>query len=204
MKGNYRVFVFCFAFTMAIFFSGCAMKPSSVEEAYNKTKYTVDEYSKRESIDGPSVSINIGIDGGGTMHLTKIDKYYYLYVYTFSQFGWCFFESAYDKNAGKLPLKVFNEKVGSGVTRENFFLLINDDQIKTMSIYGLDVRVYGKNRTINIDLPDVYVQGFLKKANEYKITKDTHEPEETNTIKTDINQNDQQPTFKPLSIKVLQ
>jgi hypothetical protein len=35
-----------------------------------------------------------------------------------------------------------------------------------MAKRGLDVRIYGTNRTINVELPIVYVQGFMKRAAE--------------------------------------
>lgn len=152
---------------LIIVLGGCSTSPpSSVEETYQQTKLTVDEYSKLRVIDGPYVSISFGIDGGGGIYLRKLNGVTQLVATTFSQLGWCFFDSAFDKNAGELPLQKTNSTVGRGVTYEDFYLKITDTQLAMMATSGLDVRVYGKNRTINIALPVIYVQGFQKRAKE--------------------------------------
>ena len=144
---------------------GCANSPpSSVEETYQKTQVKFDEYSKTQVIEGPHVSISFGLDGGGGIRLRRVNGSSQLVVTTFSQLGWCFFESAFDRNAGELRFHKVRSSVGSGVTYEDFFLSITNEQLNVMSKKGLDVRIYGTNRTINVELPAIYVQGFLKRA----------------------------------------
>ena len=151
---------------VGVFMVSCALQPSTVDEAYNKTKYTVDEYSKAEILEGQYVTISFGIDGGGGIRLRRVNGNYQLFVTTFSQLGWCFFERALDKNAGNLPLNKARSNVGTGFTHEDFYLSITKAQLEVMGTNGLDVRIYGKNRTINVELPPVYIQGFMKKAAE--------------------------------------
>jgi hypothetical protein len=147
--------------------AGCAATPpSSIEEAYKKTTFEVDEYSKTRVLRGPYVSISFGIDGGGGIYLRKVNNSYQLYVTTFSQLGWCFFESAFDKNAGKLAFTNIRSNVGRGVTYEDFYLSITKEQLEVMAAKGLDVRIYGTNRTIDVALPAIYVQGFMRRAAE--------------------------------------
>lgn len=146
---------------------GCASgPPTSIEETYNKTELKVDEYSKVRLIQAPLVTISYGIDGGGGMYLQKVNDSYQLRVNTFSQLGWCFFESAIDKNSGSLTFNKIRSNVGGGgTTFEDFYLDITKEQLQMMVNNGLDVRVYGRNRTINISLPSIYVKGFIKKVN---------------------------------------
>lgn len=151
---------------LAVVLSGCASAPSTVEETYQKTTLRFDEYSKVQTLEGPYVTISFGLDGGGGIRLRRVNGATQLLVTTFSQLGWCFFESAFDKNAGELRFQKVNSTVGRGVTYEDFALGITDEQLKTISQSGLDVRIYGKNRTINVALPAIYVQGFLKRAQE--------------------------------------
>lgn len=146
---------------------GCANSPpSSVEETYQKTQVKFDEYSRTQVIEGPHVSISFGLDGGGGIRLRRVNGSSQLLVTTFSQLGWCFFERAFDKNAGELRFQKIRSHVGSGVTYEDFYLSITDEQLNSMSKKGLDVRIYGTNRTINVELPAIYVQGFMKRTRE--------------------------------------
>lgn len=147
--------------------AGCAATPpASIEETYQKTVSEIDEYSKTRVLRGPYVSISFGIDGGGGIYLRKVNSSYQLYVTTFSQLGWCFFESAIDKNAGKLLFTNIRSNIGRGVTYEDFYLSITREQLQVMATKGLDIRIYGTNRTIDVALPAIYVQGFMKRAAE--------------------------------------
>ena len=46
------------ALCAALLTAGCAGKPSTVQEAYNKTEYSVDEYSRTTIVKGPYVRNN--------------------------------------------------------------------------------------------------------------------------------------------------
>ena len=162
--------------------------PTSVEEAYNRAWYLWKEDSKTETTSGAVIHLPYRISGRiiGRVSITlqKINKEYRLInivvggVDCRTKRG-CYrgeyhanfdFGNAIDKNAGALT-RGESQKVG----HEIWF--ITDEQIKIMSIHGADLslkynhynsfmRDFPGSGYMEIQVPAVYVQGFLKKVNE--------------------------------------
>jgi len=156
--------------------------PTTVEEAYNTTQYNWDEYSKTEITKGnkirlPAQKNSEDMDTVDTVHLylEKINKDHYLIIKVGSwcdDWEGCFpkeaFIKAIDKNAGALTPK--------SIELDGQTWSITDKQIKTMSTYGSDLRLYippfPTRGYIDVHVPAVYVQGFLKRVNEYRKYKE--------------------------------
>ena len=149
--------------------------PTSVEESYDTTKYTWDEYSKTELTEGKKITVlwlRQNNEPGGKMSiwLKKINKDCYLHIIIFGGM-FCYHGNcgdiydvikAVDKNAGELTMELKDIAESSW--------LINDEQIKIMSTHGLDLRFYEypfpTGGYLGVQVPAVYVQGFLKRVNE--------------------------------------
>jgi len=182
------------AILLTAFVSGCAKKkptsvikettnyedkykpPTSIEEAYNATRYIWDEYSKTEITRGKGIDLPFRTSDGDTgqvyLYIEKVDKEYSLTNVVVGGVdcgkSGCYskyvFDKAIDKNGGELTLK--SKELGE----ETWF--ITDKQIKIMSNRGAVLRFYRypfpTSGSIEVHVPAVYVQGFLKKANEYR------------------------------------
>jgi len=148
--------------------------PTTVEEAYDTTKYIFDEYSKTEITKSKWIEIqfqkNNGDVGKFGLYLEKINKEYALIVNVGSWCGrqGCYpnyeFDKAIDKNAGEITKKSWSRGLSTWS--------MNEKQIKTMSTHGADLRFYldpfPNSGYWDVHVPAVYVQGFLKRVNEYR------------------------------------
>ena len=147
---------------------GCSLiPPKTAEEAYKKTTFTVDEYSKTKLVEGPSVFMSISLGGAVTIFMRKVNDSYQLHV-TAHLDSWCFFNSAVDKNVGSLAYTKIRDlpRKGYSFHEEEFFLTISESQIVRMAEVGLDAKIYGRDCEAIVSLPPVYIQGFVKRASE--------------------------------------
>jgi len=162
--------------------------PTSVEEAYKSAWYRWEEDSKTEKTYGKRIDvpyrINGRVIGRVNLRLQKVNKEYQLYYLVVGETScWsrrgCYdgvkysnfnFYNCIDKNAGALIKK--------SKELSTFIWLITEEQIKIMSTRGADLSMKyefyegGNTRGIpgsgymEVQVPVIYVQGFLRKVNE--------------------------------------
>lgn len=154
---------------LMLLFGGCATVVTDSQQVTNKTKAVFDPYSQTNSVVGMELKL------GGFPNITTAwmqssfnkagdNEKICLFVYHWSQTGWLFLNNASDISGTVLAVRVVSREVRANASVEETITIdLPRAFIEGRKNQGLNIRVSGTQGFLIVNVPGVYIQGFLEK-----------------------------------------
>ena len=147
---------------------------NTAQDVFRSCTTNADPYKKTEWLSSPAAhgiqNKKIGyIEVGYRANFRSLCRFgdvepilYQIYI-VYNDAGWAFLESAVDSDGEKMDLVQISRDVlrGSFIT-EHVALTVSREYLEARKIRGISARIYGSRRNIDIVLPSIYIDGFLK------------------------------------------
>lgn len=151
-----------------LFLAGCVTTSiKTANDVFLQSKIDVDSYQKTSWIQSPSLQFGTGVFLLRAQAANKKIISYQIYVSDIS-LDWMFFYSACDADGNKLDFRVVDSVVRSyGTTQEDYAIVVDRKYLSNSLDKGINFKAIGKRGEKVIIIPSFYIEGFLKKVDEY-------------------------------------
>jgi len=161
------IIIFC-----SFLLSACGTLVTS-SEVFFASKIEKDKYRNIVIIEGPMIFQARGI-GGYQVSLKAKKRHdnqisYFVFVQDSRATNWRFYEQAYDNNGHNFEFEYIGSDVTLGVTSETFAIHLTRQYLDESVSNSIDLKVFGSDAELPIQLSGYYVQGFLKKVDEFLV-----------------------------------
>lgn len=171
-----KIALICLAFLLL---AGCAMTPpiKTSNDVFMRSSIYNDPYKKTTWIRSPMfINHDPFLQGMGSyyafLRVLVNDRYvtFYQFYISDSDENWRFFNRAYDSNGNKLDFVEIDHQIKSSQSvrmQEDFTINLSREYLDGAKNSGLNIKAVGKRGEKIFVLPGYYVEGFLKKVDEY-------------------------------------
>lgn len=152
---------------------GCAtmLDPKDKASVYKQVTFSEDKFNKSRIYTAPIITLKpmkgldtSFMDGQLKLIKTENEETYCLNI-EYQNSEWAFFKQANDSDGKSFKLIEINTKVGTFVSQKNILekhcILLDRAYLNSKRETGLNMKIYGKNKSIEFTLPGYYVEGFL-------------------------------------------
>ena len=161
-------------FTLLVL-AGCAgPQIQTAQDVYSKTTYEIDPYKNTGWIDSPHILDTRSGVGYYTAYLhasTKKGESNTIQMVVMDSYkDWRFYFEAYDQSARKLKFIEVDRSVrreGTVQTQELFAVEFSREEMEILRRTGINFKAIGKYREKIFTMPVFYVDGFLRRFDEF-------------------------------------
>jgi len=150
-----------------LFIAGCVTPLKTANDVFLQSKIDTDSYKKTTWVESPSLEGWIHSVWLRAQVENKKVILYQIYV-SDRDTDWRFFHSAYDAGGNKLDFRTVDSLVTStGSTREDYVIVVDRKYLNNSIGKGINFKAVGQRGEKIIIIPSVYIEGFLRKVDEY-------------------------------------
>ena len=146
---------------MCISLTGCAVSSNptaSVAFFAQGTKVSYDPYLRYTAVAGPRITLSSVV-----YFLDRINGQDYI-VGSYVDTDWAFLHAAFDIDGHQLTFGQPDHQVGDGVVQERFNIALPSSYLRDHFSEDIKIRIVGTNKSVDISMNPMYIQGFLSKA----------------------------------------
>ena len=173
MKSSRTIF---FALLSLILITSCTIPIKTSDDAFLQSTVRVDLYEKTTRIWSPIFSDNLNATESywydtslcAVIRDNRVTSYQ-LHI-TVKSWEWKFYSEAYDLSGRRFDISTVDTEIVAGrekaITYEYYSIILDRAYLNEAQSKGIDIKASGRRDNI-FRFPSYYVQGFLKKVDEY-------------------------------------
>lgn len=156
---------------LGLVLAGCVMTPmKNANDVFMQSKVSDDPYEKTTRIYAPLFYDALPIGFAYLRAQVKNNKIVYYQIYVNDRdVDWKFIQGAYDIDGNKLDFYAVDRKVtGAGSIEENYVITVDRKYLNNSIGKGINFKAIGQRGSTIVRIPSFYIEGFLKKVDEYR------------------------------------